>query len=102
MTFQDILLDAETDDLIIKNGDFYIGDSKQQEVNLLINTSIGNWFQYPTIGVGIINYLAGNISARQIEQAIELQLKNDGFIIEDINIEGSTYNNLKINVTAHR
>lgn len=102
MSFYDILLNKQTYDLIIQNGDFFIGNSDQQETNLIINTSIGNWFQYPLVGVSIINYISGNIQARQLEQAIELQLKTDGFIIEDINIEGSTYNNLQINVTAHR
>ena len=102
MSFYDILLDKQTYDLIIQNGDFFIGNSDQQETNLIINTSIGNWFQYPLVGVSIINYISGNIQARQLEQAIELQMKTDGFIVEDINIEGSTYNNLQINVTAHR
>ena len=102
MSFYDIILDQKTNDLIIKNGDFLIGNSDQQEVNLIINTSIGNWFQYPLVGVSIINYLAGNITVRQLEQAIELQMKTDGFIIESIDIVGTTFTDFDINIMAHR
>lgn len=99
---QDIILNTDTNDLLIQNGDFVIGESSQQEANLIINTFLGNWFQYPGVGVGIINYLAGNTPASVIEQLIQTQLETDGFVVESISINGSTLNNIKLTVLANR
>ncbi len=97
----DILLD-KNNDLLVIDGDFSIGNSEQQETNLLLNTFVGNWFQYPLVGLGIINYLAGNENALVIEQLIKKQMENDGFIVENISIKGSTLENFNITVLAHR
>jgi len=98
----DIILSAITNDLLIKSGDFVVSDSDQQETSLIINTFVGNWFEHPLCGVGIINYLAGNESPIFIEQQIKQQMETDGFIIESIDIKGTTINDFKINIFAHR
>ena len=97
---QDILLNDY--DLWIKNGDFVIGESEQQESDLIINTFQGNWFQYPLVGVGIVRYLAGTTPALQLENIIVQQLKADGFAVDSVSIVGTTLNNIKIQVLAHR
>lgn len=98
----DITLDKTTKDLIIKNGDFVISESSQQETDLIINTFLGNWFENPLCGVGIINYLASAARPIFIEQQIKKQIENDGFTIESIDIKGTTIKNIKINVQAIR
>lgn len=98
----DIILVKTTNDLQITNGDFVIQNSDEQETSLLLQTFPGNWFEWPLAGIGIQKYLAGSESAIYIEQKIKEQMISDGFIIENITIEGSTLNNPKINITAHR
>src|ERR1035437_8757689 len=98
----DITLNKITNDLEIVSGDFTISDSLQQETSLIIETFIGNWFEHPLCGVGILNYLAGNESAIYIEEQIKQQMLTDGFIIQSIDVKGSTIDNLKINVLATR
>lgn len=102
MASQDILLDPKTYGFLIKDGDFVIGNSEQQEANLILNTFENNWFEYPACGVGIINYLMGNISATVIEQRIKLQLEADGFIVDSISINGTTLENVKVQILAHK
>ena len=99
-TYSDIKL--KNYDLLIQNGDFVIAESSQQEVDLIINTFLGNWFQFPSCGVGIINYLAGNTPALVLENVIVQQMIQDKFIIEKVSVKGSTLNNIVINVLAHR
>ncbi len=90
-------------DLIIENGDFkIIADSSQQESDLILNTSVGNWFQFPLCGVGLINFLAGNQSALSIESIIKNQMETDGFVIETINVNNSTFEKINIDITANR
>lgn len=100
--FKDIGSLTSLPDLRIENGDFVVGNSEQQETALIIITSIGNWFEFPLVGVGIINYLASNESPLVIEQKIKTQMETDGFKVENISTQGSTLTNYKINVNAKR
>ncbi len=98
----DILLNITNNDLLIQNGDFVVSESESQEVNLIINTFLGNWFEFPLVGVGIINYLASNESPTYIEQQITNQMVTDGFIVESVSIKGSTITNYNIQILAKR
>lgn len=92
----------ENYDLLIDNGDFVIIDSDQQNVDLILNTSIGNWFENPLVGVGIINYLASPENPLVLEALIKKQLTNDGFKVESISIKGTTIETIDIQILAHR
>jgi hypothetical protein len=98
----DIILNTKTNDLTFFNGDFVIANSEQQDTNLIINTFVGNWFQFPLVGVGIIKFLAGNETALFIEQQIKNQMVTDGFVVDSVSIKGSTFENVKIQILAHR
>lgn len=89
---KDIILD-DLGDLEIKNGDFYVADSDQQHVILIINTQVGDWKQYPTLGVGIINYLASSGKTAELKRSISLQLTADGYKVNDVVLtqSGETY-----------
>ena len=90
-------------DLNIANGDFVLTpNAEQQETDLIINSNLGNWFEFPVVGVGIINYVAGNTSALTIENAIKNQMIADGFKVTSVNVNGTTLNNFKLNIQAHR
>ena len=81
---QDILIDDEAD-LRIENGDFVLGESDQQHVVLLINTFAGHWKQFPTCGVGIIQYLASSNQGAALRRSINVQLTADGY--RDITVD---------------
>ena len=87
-------------DLVIKDGDFTITESSQQEVDLILNVFNGNYFQYPQLGVGILSRLAGSEPALKLETDIASALKTDGFVVDAINVNG--INNTTINIEAHR
>ena len=76
---QDILLSDEYDLAISASGDFELGYSDQQHVILLIESNKGTWKQFPTIGVGIEQYLGSSGTGLRIRNEINTSLKNDGY-----------------------
>ena len=86
---QDITLDASIFDLVIKNGDFFISDSDQQSAALILRTYIGNWKQFPLVGLGLQQYQAGNISQAALNRIISIALQNDGIKLKSFS---STFN----------
>jgi len=70
------------DDIVISNGDFLIDESDQQHVEHILKASKGNYFQYPTLGVGIEDKLGGDISPQALEKEIKKQLQSDNYKTE--------------------
>lgn len=96
---QDIILTNINGDLLIKNGDFVIGESNTQNVKDLINDNVGEWKQYLTAGMGIYNYLNSNITQNEITQKVRIQLNGDGFNTTNIKIDlNNSDSQLKIDV----
>ena len=79
-------------------GDFIVGNSDEQSANLIIQLFPGNMKQFPTSGVGILNYLASNTSQDRISQVIKQQLTIDGFTVQSLSVDA----NGKINLSATR
>lgn len=76
---KDILIDLEGDgDLIVRDGDFVIGDSDQQNVKLLLEADKGQVRFWPLIGAGIRRHLGGPFDDRT-RRDIQLQLQADGY-----------------------
>lgn len=75
----DIQLTSLTGDLLIKNGDFVIGDSDTQNIHDIINDNKGEWKQYTNVGLGIFYYLNSPLDRTSFKQQIALQLQSDGF-----------------------
>lgn len=80
---KDILL--ENDDLQLVNGDFFVGDSQNQSVELLLKTMQGEWKQHPEAGCGLSKAQNGVID-RFLNRNIRVQLQADGFSVEKLNI----------------
>jgi len=70
----------------IENGDFFIGDSESQDVELLIKSSKGAWKEHPLVGVGIAQLIKTRATEVRIKRDINEQLMLDGFINIDIDI----------------
>lgn len=88
--FQDIILDDDLD-LLIVDGDFVIGESINQEILLIINSSPGNWKQNPLVGVAINKFLASTGMGGTIRRNIEVGLQADGMtnvqvIVDETNL----------------
>lgn len=86
---QDIaLLD---NDLYIINGDFAISMSDEQHVSDTL-TGFPGWFkQFPTDGVGILQYLNSSGQEQTLERSARIQLSSDGYKMgnPDITIQDS-------------
>ena len=98
---QDILLTDDYDLAISASGDFEVGYSDQQHVILLIETGVGSWKQFPTIGVGIEQYSGSSGTGLRIRNEINTSLKNDGYT--NITVELAQLDNtFEYNVDALR
>ncbi|WP_348814061.1 hypothetical protein [Flavobacterium maritimum] len=82
----DFLLD-DNGNMLIANGDFVIGDSEAQDVELLIKSSKGAWKEHPLTGVGIAQLIKSKATEVRIKRDINEQLMLDGFINIDIDID---------------
>lgn len=82
----DILLD-ENKRLRIENGDFVIGKSEQQEIELLLTSFKGSWKESPEVGIGIKHLLKSRNAPATIKREANLQLAADGFKVKNITID---------------
>lgn len=97
---KDIIID-DTGELVFSNGDFVIRDSDPQHVLLLVNSMPGSWKQFPTAGVGIINYSGSSGRTAELRRLISVQLEGDGY--RDVEV-GVTQNGQEVeySVIANR
>lgn len=79
---KDILL-GDDYNLLIKNGDFVIGGSDVQHIQLLIDFHKSNLKQYPLTGVGKERFLNGTIDGA-LRAEIQRQLEADGYRTKSI------------------
>lgn len=75
-------------DIRIKDGDLVVGDSDNQNIEFIITAKPGQFYQFPTLGVGIVDEVKGSIS----KQALRIKVKN--------NLEADNYRVNRINVTG--
>jgi hypothetical protein len=86
----DILLNS-TNDLLIVDGDFAVGDSLNQQVGLLLLVNKGEVKQHPLTGVGINDLLLAE-SMTEIYNEVRMQLKDDGLKLRKIEqVNGKIY-----------
>jgi hypothetical protein len=79
---QDILLD-ENKKLLVRNGDFVIGESDQQHIELILSTNPNDWKENPVVGAALIKSLGGNINGF-VKRNVTVQLEADGYELEEI------------------
>lgn len=81
---KDILITAEYD-IQIKNGDFVIGESQDQSVELLLLSRQGEWKKNPEAGCNILSAKNGSID-RLLDREIRVQLDADGFKLDKMSL----------------
>lgn len=80
----------------IKNGDFVIGDSDQQEIELLLISSPGDWKENPAVGVNLPQLVKSRSTETSIKKVINEQLIADGFKKVTIKLD---YPNIEVDAT---
>ena len=98
MAVKDILL--ENNDLIIENGDFKIGESDQQSIELIIDSYLGHWKESPLCGVGVDLFLNSSGQQLALKRAISVQLEADGMI--NVNVSCNSSELLDLTISADR
>jgi hypothetical protein len=79
---KDFLTDNDGN-LLIKNGDFVIGDSEQQEVAEILESHPGEWKEDPIIGAALTRMIKTKYDAGRMSSEIKKQLARDGKDYED-------------------
>lgn len=85
----DILLD-EAGDLAFENGDLSVGESSQQEIELLLSTHRGEWKESPLTGAGLPQTIKSRATRNAIRKIINSELERDGFVDVDTLIDFPT------------
>jgi hypothetical protein len=94
---KDILLD-QNGDLLIVDGDLVIGNSEQQDVDLIFSSHKGEYKEHPLLGFGASRYLKkSNNNVEEFVRELELQLELNGFENPEIDVEKGL-DNIKINI----
>lgn len=80
---KDILLTVDND-LMILNGDFFVGESEMQEVGIILQMNQGELKSNPLIGGNLIPSIRGIRNDAKVKRHIEMQMELDGKNFETI------------------
>lgn len=86
---RDYLL-SDTNDLVIKNGDFAIGDATSTNQKQLLSINKGEYKEFPVTGVGLMNFLDDE-NPDELIREIRREMVKDGMTVDElvINKDGS-------------
>lgn len=89
----------KNNDLFInpETGDFLVGESDTQHVQDIINSNVGWWKEFPTLGVGIKKYLGNPGGIQVVKRAVKIHLKSDGYRVDNVIIK-----NKEVYITGER
>ena len=77
------------DDIEIKNGDLVVAFSDDQNIEFILRAKPGHFYQFPTLGVGVVDLIKGKIDRQTLKQAITTNLEADNYRINKIGIGGN-------------
>lgn len=72
------------------NYDLNIVESMKQNKMFLLKCNTTNLYAYPTTGVGLLQYLNGNIGSSDLGEKIKDEFNRDGIYVEDASINTDT------------
>lgn len=70
--------------------DFRIGLSKAQNEAFLLKATAGNLYQYPTTGVGLIDYLHSNLENNGLAAKLQSEFIADNMVIKNAYMDSNT------------
>lgn len=82
----DILLDMEAFDLAIENGDLVVGRSDEQNQELLLVATKGDFKQHPDVGVDIASFINDD-NVQEMLNEVRRQFTNDGMTVVSVNYD---------------
>ena len=85
-------------DVLIKNGDFALGESDEVHIEHIVRANKGFYFDNPFIGVGIIDEINGSTTRQELKQNIRRQLVLDNYSVKKVDVS----ENYEININAER
>ncbi len=94
---KDIRLD-ENGDLKIDSGDFELTESDTRHIENILRSHKGHWFEFPLLGVGILDELNNSNSRQELKQNIRRQLVFDNYTVKEIKLT----DDLEIDIDANR
>lgn len=74
---KDILLNDDGE-VVIANGDFVIGESLDQEVQIILEMAQGELKEDPLMGADLFRLINSNATEGDLKQAVKIQLARDG------------------------
>ena len=80
---KDIILNADRS-FKVTNGDFTVGESDQQHIELILSTNPNDWKATPITGVAMIKNIGGNLTGFA-KRNVQVQLEADGYVLQKIN-----------------
>lgn len=87
-------------DLIIKDNDFTYMESDTQHVVDTINGFSGWWKENVLDGVGLMQYMGGNVDVQDLNRKIRVELQSDGYKLKAPVVTLSPDGKLVINPNA--
>ena len=87
-----LILDRDNEP-VIKDGTLAIGETREQNAQLIILAEKGEFKEHPQLGVGISQFLKSTGREKELLRAIRVQLALDGIRPRTID-----YNNGKLNI----
>jgi hypothetical protein len=85
MISYDLTLDLNND-LIIENGDFFIGQTDDQNIEAILLAEKGQFYEFPLLGYGITRRLSSPFDRLTERKAIRESLKRDNYNVKVLNI----------------
>lgn len=94
-------LQDKNGDLLIRDGDFVIGESDQQHVEDTLISFPGWWKENPLDGVGVQSFLNSSGQEQTLARKIKLELESDGYQVNNPSVK-FVNGQLEINPNANR
>ena len=82
----DFLLD-EYGNYKVENGDFVIGESKEQEAVLIVSANQGEYKHYPLVGCNPATWNNSVMYRQNIERIVKQQLEASGLLYSDFKVK---------------
>ena len=76
-------------DIEIKNGDLVVAFSDDQNIEFILRAKPGHFYQFPTLGVGVVDLIKSPIDRQALRQKIKQQLESDNYRVNKIELGGN-------------
>lgn len=97
----DFLLDQDGD-LLIRDGDFAVGESDDQHIEDIITAFPGWWKQFPLLGVGIFQNIKSSQNPQDLERSIKINLQSDGYDVSNARVAINGNGKMEVSPNAVR